>query len=41
MELVKPAPTNTALSDEFTFISDVNIHIPESYSEKHENTVIT
>ena len=41
MELVKPAPTNTALSDEFTFISDVNIHIPESYSENHKNTVIT
>ena len=41
MELVKPAPSNTALSDEFAFTSDVNIHIPESYSENHKNTVIT
>lgn len=41
MELVKPAPTNIALSDELAVISDVNIHIPESYSENHENTVIT
>ena len=34
MEMVKPAPSNTALSEEYgAIISDVNIHIPETCSE--------
>ncbi|XP_068752319.1 activin receptor type-1-like isoform X1 [Montipora capricornis] len=35
MEMVKPAPSNTTLSQEYAIISDVNIHIPETSSENH------
>lgn len=40
MEMVKPAPTNTALSEEYAVISDVNIHIPETYSETHDTVKV-
>lgn len=35
MDMVKPAPSNTTLSEEYAVISDVNIHIPETYIENH------
>lgn len=35
MDMVKPAPSNTALSEEYAVISDVNIHIPETFIENH------
>lgn len=35
MEMVKPAPSSTALSEEYAIISDVNIHIPETSSDKN------
>ncbi len=31
MEMVKPPPTNTSLSEELSAFQDVNIHIPETF----------
>lgn len=30
MEMVKPSPTNTSLSEKLSAFQDVNIHIPET-----------